>query len=314
MSAYQTQADPTAVQGRRIGAWIVDVLIIAIIGFVASLAFTNGETVFGNECERRGVSDSVFDSDDLDDSSSDAEICFNDGDLIMYSDDESAIFNLGNTLWPNLISFAYVVGVFWIWQGLAGLTPGKAIFGLRTVDEQGEAPGILKAFLRWILWIVDAFPYCCIVPVVGGITMLASTGHRRVGDMAAKTYVVRREAMGAGPVVVPGKDQPPAYAQAGGPPPPTGFGTPPASGFATPPPSGFDAPPPPSGFGAPGGEPAPDQAAPDQPAGPVSGEPAAPAGDAQWDPQRNAYIRWDADQAAWLQYDDANQSWKPIDT
>lgn len=40
VSAYPVQADPTAVQGRRIGAWIVDVVIIFAIGFVASLAFT----------------------------------------------------------------------------------------------------------------------------------------------------------------------------------------------------------------------------------------------------------------------------------
>lgn len=252
-------------------------------------------------CELRGVSDSVFDSDDFDDSSNDAEICFDDGDLILYSDDESLILSVSDTAGPNLIALAYVIGVFWVWQGLTGLTPGKAIFGLRTVDEQGEAPGIGRAFLRWLLWIVDAFPWCCVVPLVGGITMLASTGHRRVGDMAAKTYVVRKEAMGAGPIVVPGKDQPPAYATAGGPPPPSGFG--PASGGVTPPTT-------------PGAPPAPGSA---PTAGPVGGDDAGtsgvpPAGDAQWDPQRNAYIRWDDEQQAWLQYDDGTQAWKPIDT
>jgi uncharacterized RDD family membrane protein YckC len=297
MSAYPTQTDPTAVQGRRIGAWIVDVIIIAAIGLLASLAFTSGETVLGNECERRGVSDPIFDSDDLDSNDgTDSEICFDDGDFIVFSETESSVINLGNTLWPNLISLAYVIGVFWIWQGLTGLTPGKAIFGLRTVNEQGEAPGILKAFLRWILWIVDAFPYCCVVPLVGGITMLASKGHRRVGDMAAKTYVVGKGSMGAGPIIVPGKDQPPAYVPPAAPPP---------SGFGAPPPGGFGAPPPPGAVSAP--------TAP----GPVTDDPApptGPGGEAQWDPQRNAYIQWDAAQDAWLQFDDRTQTWKPIDS
>jgi uncharacterized RDD family membrane protein YckC len=296
MSAYPTQADPTAVQGRRIGAWVVDVIIIFAIGLLASLAFTTGETVFGNECERRGVSDPIFDSDDLDSNdATDSEICFDDGDLILFSETESTVINFGNTVWPNLISLVYVIGVFWVWQGLTGLTPGKAIFGLRTVNEEGEAPGVLKAFVRWILWIVDAFPYCCVVPLVGGITMLASKGHRRVGDMAAKTYVVGKASMGAGPIVVPGKDQPPAYVPPTAP-PPGGFG-------ATPTGTGTAAPPPPSSFASPpaGAEPGP------APEGPGSAE-------AQWDPQRNAYIQWDAAQNAWLQFDDGSQTWKPIDS
>ena len=65
MSAYQTPLDPTAVQGRRIGAWIVDIIILIALGYVASIAFPIGETVLGNECEARGVTDSWFDSDDL---------------------------------------------------------------------------------------------------------------------------------------------------------------------------------------------------------------------------------------------------------
>jgi hypothetical protein len=42
--------------------------------------------------------------------------------------------------------------------------------------------------------------------------------------------------------------------------------------------------------------------------------PTGPGGEAQWDPQRNAYIQWDAAQDAWLQFDDRTQTWKPIDS
>lgn len=86
-------------------------------------------------------------------------------------------------------------------QGLTGWTPGKLLTGIRTVREDGRPAGLVKAFVRWFLWIVDAFPY--VVPLLGFIVALTTTGHRRVGDMVAKTFVVRASAAGR-PVVVAG--------------------------------------------------------------------------------------------------------------
>src|SRR3546814_18146228 len=74
------------------------------------------------------------------------------------------------------------------------------------VGEDGRAPGLGKALLRWVLWVLDGFPY--VLPLVGGIVALTTVGHRRVGDMAAKTFVVDRGAMGS-PIVVPGLTAPP---------------------------------------------------------------------------------------------------------
>ena len=49
--------------------------------------------------------------------------------------------------------------------------------------------------MRWLLWIVDGFPY--VIPgLTGFIVALTTAGHRRVGDMAAKTFVVKRAAAG----------------------------------------------------------------------------------------------------------------------
>src|SRR3546814_11777769 len=73
------------------------------------------------------------------------------------------------------------------------------------VGEDGRAPGLGKALLRWVLWVLDGFPY--VLPLVGGIVALTTVGHRRVGDMAAKTFVVDRGAMGS-PIVVPGLTAP----------------------------------------------------------------------------------------------------------
>ena len=50
--------------------------------------------------------------------------------------------------------------------------------------------------VRWLLLVVDAF-FCFLV---GLITALATTGHQRVGDLVAKTYVVSAHDLGVSPV------------------------------------------------------------------------------------------------------------------
>jgi hypothetical protein len=43
--------------------------------------------------------------------------------------------------------------------------------------------------VRWLLWIVDGFPY--VIPnLVGFITALTSARNQRVGDMVAGTFVI----------------------------------------------------------------------------------------------------------------------------
>jgi uncharacterized RDD family membrane protein YckC len=108
-------------------------------------------------------------------------------------------------------------------QAFTGFTPGKLITGVRTVREDGRPPGFGKALVRWLLWIVDGFPY--FLPLVGFIVGGTTVGHRRVGDMVAKTFVVRAAAAGS-PVIVPGLTAPPA---------PTGWGAPSAPVPASPP-------------------------------------------------------------------------------
>ena len=93
----------------------------------------------------------------------------------------------------------YLVVVQWIVQAMTGATLGKAIFGIRTVDEQGQPPGLGKQFIRGLLWIIDSLCNA----LVAAILILATKGHRRLGDMAAKTFVVHTSAKGS-PVVVPG--------------------------------------------------------------------------------------------------------------
>jgi len=208
-------------------------------------------------------------------------------------------------------------------QGLTGLTVGKLLVGIRTVKEDGSAPGIGKALVRWLLLVVDGQP--CGLPLVGAITAGTTTGHRRVGDMAAKTYVVRRAAMGS-PIQLPG--MPSTAPVAGGygdswsqpaPPPGAAWGPPPTSS-----PSAWDTPVAPApaaeepGAGAaPGAEHAAGWAAPGAPGGTGPSGPAAPPPPAaapapQWDAARGTYIQWDPSQARWVQWDETARTWTVI--
>ena len=118
-----------------------------------------------------------------------------------------ASVNLNDTYWAitggsAALYFAIVLGVAladWvILPGRYGWSLGKLATGIRVVDAEGRMPaGIGRNLLRQVMWIVDDFPY--LIPALTGfVVALASDGNRRVGDMAAGTYVVRREAAEAG--------------------------------------------------------------------------------------------------------------------
>ena len=263
--AYPTSApsapggDPTAAFGRRVVAALIDAALILIPTFLIVSASFHYLDV-----DRLDRSAQQF----CDDFISDGGFCLNAADL-----DDRVYFSDGTgTAAPTYFwggTFALLVVV----QGLTGLTLGKLIMGLRTVGEDGQVPGLLKALVRWLLWIIDGFPY--FVPLVGFIVGLSTKGHRRLGDMAAKTYVVRRSAVGSR-IVVPGL-------------------TPSVGGGA------YDAPGAWSASTSATGMPAP---APSAAAVSLTGP--------HWDTQRETYIQWDPDQRLWLQWDEGARSWSAI--
>jgi uncharacterized RDD family membrane protein YckC len=93
-----------------------------------------------------------------------------------------------------VVPVAYALLVSTLVQGLTGATPGKLAFGLRVIGADGGRPGVRRAFVRTLLLVVDNLG--CGLPLVGLVTALVSTGHRRVGDMAARTFVVDRHDTG----------------------------------------------------------------------------------------------------------------------
>ena len=204
---YQAAGDPTAVIGRRIGAYIVDSIIIIAIFFGALIALgSNGDDFDDDAVDRVNE---AFALDDLGEGATFRWDLSNQvGGFISFDPDEfelSAQLVEGAEFWlVTLIGLAASLGLLVVMQGATGKTPGKAIFGITTVAPDGSPPGIGKAIVRWLLLFVDAF---FILP--GLITATVSKGHRRIGDMVAKTFVVRSAAAGQ-PVAVPGAGGPAA--------------------------------------------------------------------------------------------------------
>jgi hypothetical protein len=265
VNAYQIPADPTAVVGRRIGAYVINAVILILAFFIGGqLADFKSEEIpegFSSAFDDRSVCDIIEEDSDI-------STCFEINDTVYYTDTGGATF----ILWAPWLIVAVLNHI--VLAGATGASVGKHIVGLRIVKKDtGQIAGMGACALRSVLWIVDAIPYC--FPIVGLVTGLTTKGHRRVGDMAAGTLVVGKADVGR-PPVVPGLTavaMAPGYAPAGAP-----WAPPPAPTWGTPPPPAADpwgAPPP--------AAPAPDAWAPPPPAADAWAPPAAPAPAPSWD-------------------------------
>jgi len=86
--------------------------------------------------------------------------------------------------WLLLVIVLYYV----LLEGLTGRTLGKLVTGIKVVDaETGGRPGLLSGLVRTALRLVDGL--CAYL--VGFLVVVNSDRRRRLGDMAAKTLVVR---------------------------------------------------------------------------------------------------------------------------
>jgi len=193
-------ADPTDVVGRRILAFVIDLVIMAIaavamiVPLFQSTSVTEStevarcaafDTSAGNEDSRRAV---------------DSDLCIEINDEVVYipAGDERTftqqVYGIGFGLQAlNLILI----------QGLVGASIGKMVVGLRVIREDGTKAGLGWALLRYVVLLIDSF--CCFLP---GLALVFSTkGHRRLGDMLASTFVVRSSQVGT-PPQVPGVTAP----------------------------------------------------------------------------------------------------------
>lgn len=311
-SGVDPYADPTKVMGRRVLAYLVDSLIGLLIALAVIVPYFHSHVDTVHYPSADAASDGCYSinratwhrvEDDANGNGNlflerSAHYCIPLGETgYQFDGHDIAAAQVPITL----LSLLPAVAIYVVLQGLTGWTPGKLLLGLRVVREDGQPPGLGWALLRWLL--LHTIDGLCFI---GFFVALSSKGHRRLGDMAASTFVVRKRFAGA-PIQVPGMGTaaPPYQFTAPGP-----YAGPPAAGAPNPygryPADPAGAPPPPAGAPAWGPAATPPPAA--------DATVVAPTGDGpHWDEARGAYIQYDREQGAWLQWNDGTQAWGPID-
>jgi uncharacterized RDD family membrane protein YckC len=165
--------DPTKALWRRIFAYLVDSFVGSVIVLAVFFAFADVDTIDARSCP-----------DDL--PSGRACIDASSGDS---AEDDIVLFDVGAGFAALGAGLLYVLLNSVVLQGTTGATGGKFLCGARVVKDDGSyPPGMGRAFIRTILLIVDGINL--ILPLGLWVAMF-SRGHRRIGDMAANTYVVK---------------------------------------------------------------------------------------------------------------------------
>jgi uncharacterized RDD family membrane protein YckC len=83
-----------------------------------------------------------------------------------------------------LIVFLY----HWLLEGAFGATMGKAIVGVRVLNQRGGMPGLRSSAVRNVFRLLDAIPFY----LLGFFVAVFSPARRRIGDYAAKTVVLEQ--------------------------------------------------------------------------------------------------------------------------
>ncbi len=106
--------------------------------------------------------------------------------LLSGSSTSSGNFSIG--VFPTFGFFVLAMVYYIVLEGYTGQTLGKKLLGIKVIREDTEAvPGVGAATIRSLLRLVDGlFGY-----LVAFIAVLASRKNQRLGDMAARTLVVR---------------------------------------------------------------------------------------------------------------------------
>lgn len=89
---------------------------------------------------------------------------------------------------PLLLFLLIQLGYFLLFEGLFSATLGKMVMGLKVVDVDGGRAGWTAVLIRTLLRIVDGLPAFYLV---GLIAVAVNDKKQRLGNLAAKTLVVR---------------------------------------------------------------------------------------------------------------------------
>ena len=187
--------DPTNVTGKRIGAWGIDLVIYFVVSTAIVFAMGGGPEIVSEEFPSGSAAATFCDQWEADNNG----LCIHTGDST-----QGTVFAMETSI-TNYLPWLIHLVAYVVISGLLGGSLGKLAVGLRVVTPDGQLAGMGKHLLRTVMWVADAFT--CAVPILGGILMVSTRGHRRVGDMAAGTFVIEKERVGQ-PVVVPGLNSP----------------------------------------------------------------------------------------------------------
>jgi uncharacterized RDD family membrane protein YckC len=185
--------DSTAVLGRRYGAFFIDLVVCVIAFAVLFMAFATQRTV-AETLRLPGCHYATNSS--ASDSNRQIEC------------DNRAVFRVGDTVYEAEVGptfglfLLFTLLVFMLPEALAGASLGKLMTGIRVVRPDGSHIGIGRSLLRWLLFWVDG-PLTLFL--CGIITSAVSRGHRRLGDMAADSYVVGKADAGRPVSLPPGR-------------------------------------------------------------------------------------------------------------
>ena len=94
---------------------------------------------------------------------------------------------------PALLLFLIGLGYYVVMEATSGATVGKKAMGLKVVSASGGPIGWQASIIRNLLRIVDGFFFY----LVGAIVVWVSKSKQRLGDMAAKTLVVKARSAAA---------------------------------------------------------------------------------------------------------------------
>jgi len=113
--------------------------------------------------------------------------------LILVAAGEFAVVGEEPSPWPLWVTFSTVAFLyFWIAEARWTRTLGKRLFDLRVVRTDGGRVGYGAAFVRTLLRAVDWLPAAFLL---GGALVALTPKHQRLGDLAARTVVVRPRTM-----------------------------------------------------------------------------------------------------------------------
>ena len=162
--------DPTQVVLRRTVAYLVDALLIAAILLVT--IWVTGDVKRSSQ----GCPDPVPKNHSC--------IDYNHQALVV----NNRVF-----VWFTLLVIVLFTLFFGLIPGITGASPGKSLLGIRVVRADGTKPGWKRGLLRSVCWGLDGL--MLVLPTAMWLAALTPR-HRRLGDYAAQTYVVRRDAAG----------------------------------------------------------------------------------------------------------------------